>query len=450
LALLTLEKLQTLAPDPVSQERARQCAAPFRWQLLEGTERVLWGEYKTPANPFYTAVDLDGPGFKCSCPSRKFPCKHALGLALMIFTRPDAFRFGHTMPDDVEKWIKGRDKRKSGIMGTRAKPTGVEKAATPEKKERNWTWDLLVSSSRLADMKQGALDLETWLKDLIGQGLAGTEALDQTNWEFISKKMVDAKLGSIGRKMRILASQANTNGWHERVLQEISLWHLAAGGLLNFEKLDTMTQLDILQYAGANVKKDLLAEEPGITDNWQIIGVSTTVEENLTARKTWLYGFRSEKFALILDFAFGSQAFEVVYTAGSSMEATVVFYPGNTNVRAVVSRRESILEDNLPVKGFDTIEGFRNHYKKQLSQNPWTGVIPLAINKASPVELEGNWYLSDKEGRSLPLLVKGLAGWKLLSISEGQPFTLFGEWDGHHFLPLAAWQNEIYFELKSE
>nr|WP_279163542.1 SWIM zinc finger family protein [Rhodococcus erythropolis] len=25
-------------------------------------------------------VDLRGPAYKCSCPSRKFPCKHALGL----------------------------------------------------------------------------------------------------------------------------------------------------------------------------------------------------------------------------------------------------------------------------------------------------------------------------------------------------------------------------------
>ncbi|WP_420894866.1 SWIM zinc finger family protein, partial [Streptomyces noursei] len=29
-----------------------------------------------------TVVDLDGPAFQCSCPSRKFPCKHTLGLLL--------------------------------------------------------------------------------------------------------------------------------------------------------------------------------------------------------------------------------------------------------------------------------------------------------------------------------------------------------------------------------
>ncbi|MCB0662449.1 MAG: SWIM zinc finger family protein [Saprospiraceae bacterium] len=450
MALITLEKLQSLAPDPVSQERAKQCAAPFRWQLLEGTERVLWGEYKTPANPFYTAVDLDGPGFKCSCPSRKFPCKHALGLALMIFIRPDAFRFGHTMPDDVEKWIQGRDKRKSGILKT-SEPSEVLPEPIPEpKKAREWTWDLLVSASRLDEMKQGALELETWLKDLLGRGLAGAESLNRDNWEFISKRMVDAKLGSIGRKMRILASQTGSDNWHEKVLKDISLWHLTAGGLLNFEKLDISTQLDILQFAGANVKKDLLAEEPGITDNWQILGVTQTMEENLTARKTWLYGFKSEQYAMVLDFAFGSQPFEVVYKAGSSMEATVVFYPGTNNFRAIVSGRESVLEDILPVKGFDSMEAFQKHYASLISNNPWTGIIPFGISEAFPVEIDKQWHLSDKNGQSLPMRVEGLAGWKLLSIGAGQPFTIFGEWDGEQILPLAAWQDEVYFELKSE
>ncbi len=32
-------------------------------------------------DPYQTVVDL-GPRYQCSCPSRKFPCKHALALLL--------------------------------------------------------------------------------------------------------------------------------------------------------------------------------------------------------------------------------------------------------------------------------------------------------------------------------------------------------------------------------
>ncbi len=44
---------------------------------------VLWGLCAgSGKNPYQTIVDLSGPAYKCSCPSRKFPCKHALGLLL--------------------------------------------------------------------------------------------------------------------------------------------------------------------------------------------------------------------------------------------------------------------------------------------------------------------------------------------------------------------------------
>ncbi|MEZ5055527.1 MAG: SWIM zinc finger family protein [Saprospiraceae bacterium] len=448
MALLTLEKLQSLAPDPVSQERAKQCAAPFRWQLLEGTERVLWGEFKTPVDPFYTAVDLQGPGFKCSCPSRKFPCKHALGLALMIFQKPDAFSFGNNIPEAIEKWIAGRDKRKEGISSAAAPSfSEEEKKPEPVTEAKKWTWDMLVAANRLDDMKQGAYELNIWLKDLIGRGLASADALNHENWNFISKRMVDAKLSGIGRRMRILADRIGQDNWQEMALHEIGQWHLLAGGILKLEHLEDLEQMEILQLAGANVKKDLLMEEPGISDTWQILGVSMSMEESLTARRTWLYGYRSEKFALILDFAFGSAPFDVVYKAGTAMEGMVVFYPGTFPIRALVKTRESVLEDVLPVKGFKILNQFKNYWKKAIASNPWLSQFPLALEEVSPVQIENQWFLADKEGTAIPCKVEGLSGWKLLSISAGQPFTVFGEWDGKQVLPLAAWQDDNYFEL---
>jgi len=46
---------------------------------------------------------LSEPAFKCSCPSRKFPCKHGLGLLLLYASDQAAFnvaepaRVGHSM-----------------------------------------------------------------------------------------------------------------------------------------------------------------------------------------------------------------------------------------------------------------------------------------------------------------------------------------------------------------
>ena len=33
--------------------------------------------------PYQMSVGLTGPAFECTCPSRKFPCKHGLALLLL-------------------------------------------------------------------------------------------------------------------------------------------------------------------------------------------------------------------------------------------------------------------------------------------------------------------------------------------------------------------------------
>jgi hypothetical protein len=46
--------------------------------------RIPW-ERQTPDK---TRVDLNCPAFKCNCPSRKFSCKHGLGLYLLEMAEP--------------------------------------------------------------------------------------------------------------------------------------------------------------------------------------------------------------------------------------------------------------------------------------------------------------------------------------------------------------------------
>ena len=69
----------------------RRCGPRSPWRPagswpLTGAEAGdgVWGECQgSAAAPYRTAVDLSGPAYRCSCPSRKFPCKHALALLLL-------------------------------------------------------------------------------------------------------------------------------------------------------------------------------------------------------------------------------------------------------------------------------------------------------------------------------------------------------------------------------
>src|SRR5215831_20520746 len=107
----TTEQVLALAPDPGSAKAGRELASERRWVTLGRSETALWGECKgSAAQPYRTQIDLREPAFKCSCPSRKFPCKHALGLFLVLAAQPAAFK-EKKPPDWVCEWVASRAKR---------------------------------------------------------------------------------------------------------------------------------------------------------------------------------------------------------------------------------------------------------------------------------------------------------------------------------------------------
>src|SRR5438876_1189186 len=81
--LWTADQVLGLAPDDAAASAGRKLAAPGGWTREGYSERCVWGLVQgSGKTPYQVAIDLQGPAFKCSCPSRKIPCKHVLGLLL--------------------------------------------------------------------------------------------------------------------------------------------------------------------------------------------------------------------------------------------------------------------------------------------------------------------------------------------------------------------------------
>src|SRR4051794_6572598 len=81
----TSEQIMALAPDPGSAKAGKDLGNARKWKTLGRDDRAAWGECQgSGANPYQTQIDLSEPAFRCSCPSRKFPCKHGLGLFLIL------------------------------------------------------------------------------------------------------------------------------------------------------------------------------------------------------------------------------------------------------------------------------------------------------------------------------------------------------------------------------
>src|SRR5438270_12332370 len=84
MARWSTEQVLALAPDESSRKAARGLAKPGPWSELGSTESLVWGKcLGSGKTPYQVTVDLTEPAFKCTCPSRKFPCKHGVALLLL-------------------------------------------------------------------------------------------------------------------------------------------------------------------------------------------------------------------------------------------------------------------------------------------------------------------------------------------------------------------------------
>src|ERR1051325_860129 len=107
----TPEQIIALAPDAPSAKAGHSLASARKWAALACDERAVWGECQgSGKDPYRTQIDLTEPAFRCTCPSRKFPCKHALGLFLLFAAEGQKFE-RRERPAWVAEWLEKRDQQ---------------------------------------------------------------------------------------------------------------------------------------------------------------------------------------------------------------------------------------------------------------------------------------------------------------------------------------------------
>ncbi len=414
----TPERIRLLAPDEATWERARRLAHPPLWRFPSGNEALVWGECKGSGGVFYqTAVDLRGPAFRCSCPVKRQPCKHTLSLLLLLHNYPDVFRVTLEAPEWVSRWISARLQKQA------AKSDAPEKQAAREKNR----------DKRLDAMAAGLNELEAWLHDLVRQGIAVAESEKPEFWEQIAARMVDAKLGSIARRLRLLAYPVAGKIRHEHILEEISELFLLIEGFRRLDLLPEGLAQDLLAAAGLAQRKDDLEGQPGVTDRWLVIGVEEGSEEQLRFRRVWLAGQQYRRFALLLDFAWGDAGFAEQWPLGAVYDGSVIFYPSAYPLRAVAQPMTSVSAPFSAFSGFSTLHEAAHAYAQALALNPWLPQMPALLDGVTPVYQAPDFLLVDRHGSSCILNVAEDTGFRLLAESGGHPLRLFGEWNAGAF-----------------
>ena len=434
------QQVLSFAPDTGTAKRGQALATMRKWLSIATDGRAIWGECKgSGRKPYLSKIDVQGPAFKCTCPSRKFPCKHTIGLMLLYARGGDGFSV-QERPETVNTWLASRDKRLS-------KPAEKPKAA----QEKAATLKATNADKRILAMKAGLEDLEIWMNDIIRQGLAAIEKNAYTLCEDIARRMVDAKLRGIANRIKEipLLIGANAN-WIEEVLSQLGEIYLFAQGFKKLETLPANFQAELKMIGGINVKKEELLTQNGIRDTWLILGKKEgkdPINESLAFRRVWLLGKRTKRPALVLDFAFGGAGFQNHFALGMEFKGELIYYPGTYPLRAIVKRQQPATTEITDFTRATTIQQFMEQYTVAVAGNPWLLDFPAVLSEVTPIMDKEQLYVVDKEQHQIPVLDKKLMGWKLLALSGGTPISIFGEWTGDILVPLSACVNGRFVEL---
>ncbi len=203
------QEAEVLAKDPAVVKAGRELANAARWNSLGGMLSLAWGQCQGSGKSAYqVVVDRSEPAYRCSCPSRKFPCKHV--IALIILRSETASLFGNpSQPPWVGSWLEARSKRQSKTIDNEASLAEVQvddsvvDKKTKDKERRQ--------ERRSSKVSAGLDDLSVWLADVVRGGLAdassklGPMALEQAS------RLIDAQAPGVG---------AGSESWRKRSRQQ--------------------------------------------------------------------------------------------------------------------------------------------------------------------------------------------------------------------------------------
>ncbi|MFA1545363.1 SWIM zinc finger family protein [Actinomadura chokoriensis] len=430
------EQVLGLAPDGSSAKAAGGVAKPAGWGGTGCDDEAVWGECQGSGKSVYrTCADLTGPAFRCSCPSRKFPCKHALALLLLW---SDAAVEAGPRPAWVAEWVDDRRERAGRAAEQRASAAGGATPATEAPAGRARDPKTVERRERRVD--DGLAELDQWLRDQVAHGLAQAEKAPYRLWDDAARRLVDAQAGALAGQVRALAAIPRRPGWPGRLLAEYALLRLLVRAHRRRDELPAGLRDTVRSRVGFTVpQEEVLSGGERVRDLWWVTGSHDTAQDQLTTRRVWLRGRRTGRPALVLSFAAPGTSLDASLLVGTEVDAELAFYPGSQPLRALVAERYGAADQAVP--DGTPVQGLLDEHAAALARDPWLDRWPATLQNVRLARAEGgDLYVVDEAGDALPL--RAGDPWRLLALSGGGPVTLSGEWGPRGLRPLAAWHED--------
>lgn len=420
----TADQVLALAPDAASRKAGHKLATPTPWSGTGATDLLLWGACKgSGKTPYQTVVDLAAPAFTCTCPSRKFPCKHALGL-LLLWTQHEV-PVSAEPPDHAASWLAARHQRQAAKPTLRPEAKDLDRAAKS-------------AAQRVDRVRSGINELQLWLTDQVGHGLAGTDVDTYGRFDAVAARLVDAQASGLASQVRqlpeLFAGAGSGVEWPSRLLEEFGrLWSLSSA----HQRLDLLPDdlaAAVRRHVGYPVAKaDVLASD-GIADTWLCIGRRDTDDERLQTRRTWVWGATSKRFGMVLDYAPMAGVLPMRPPAGRSMTTTMHYYPGAPGLRCLYDDSTPPAEeaewrpDPLRLGTLTPVDiaTARRLRARVIADDPWAQRWPTVLDARLGRTADDEPALIDRTGDAIGIL-DVIDRWPLLiALTAGAYVPIFG------------------------
>ncbi|MEM6691706.1 MAG: SWIM zinc finger family protein [Planctomycetota bacterium] len=445
---LTTSKITELAPDQASLNAANKLMKPGKWPTLERQGDIVWGECQgSGANPYRTVFDQANVGYKCTCPSRKFPCKHVLALMWMFVEDPSAFSDGE-IPQWVTDW-QGRRRNTSKSATTKeneetaskkgskslaaAQQAAPSKPVDPKTEARRRAAATKRAEATRKSIAAGIEELQQWIDDQIRGGLAAFLNDPTSRCRTIGARLVDAKAQALAGRLDELPSkllQTTGDARLDMLIQEL-------GRIVVICRAWNANQYDaeLTRLVGSSETRDSVLESnesQRVSSTWEVVGEHVaTRRDGLVSQSTWLLNLSEGiRFALLLDhFPASLGRRSSTFVIGEQFNAELAFYPAKKPLRAVIAERQPMDDDKshgIEAAWPDTTTEPLEAYREHLAFAPWTSEVPLLLPSGHIAKAGSRyWWQSEDGTQAFPIV--GTPAKHLASICTQQSTAL---WDG--------------------
>ena len=384
-------------------------------------------------NPYHTSVDFideTSPVFRCSCPSRQFPCKHAIGLTFEILQEKE-FKVAE-IPNDLAEKRSKQAARKAKKEQSLSNGENTEKMP---KKTNN-----AAKAKKIKKQLEGLDKAEQLIIDLLSHGVGTLAGTSTKTYQTLAKDLSSYYLTGVQTAFLRLSNEIeklNNNNQDYQEIIRILIWLNAmvqkSRAFLN-QKLENknydVEDNELYEALGGVWKLEELEKIGSFKENAQLIQLSFDVlfdeaKKEYIDRGYWI-DVQTGEISQTLNYR-PLKALKHIKAEDSCFEAVNIpklcYYPKAVNKRvrwencSIQEITNEMLENTISNISSDlsqTIKTVKNEIKNTLSEK----YVAVAIKYKSIGKIENKTVLCDEKGEKIILRDRKADGEEHFSVDK--------------------------------